>query len=65
MIYVKIAFAILFTLLLVAVVRLNGRVYELEKVQSFDRSAIIIYLHPDKQVVACYQEYLWREQAKK
>lgn len=45
--------------------RIHARLWQLEKIQSFDHAAIIIYLHPDEQVVKCYQEFLWREQAEK
>jgi len=44
--------------------RIHARLWQLESVQSFDHASIIIYLHPDEQVVKCYQEFLWREQAK-
>lgn len=60
----KIFMGVCIVVLVILFVRIHARLWTLEKVQSFDHASIIIYLHPDEKVVACYQEQLWREQAR-
>jgi len=45
----------------IMVMRLNGRVYELEEEMELQKAITTVYLAPDEHVVECYRQAIWRE----
>lgn len=61
--WMTIAWMAVTVILIVMVVRLNIRSWEIEEKLDYTHAAVVIYLTPDEQYVKCAQEVLWREQS--